>query len=277
MRMLGIIAGAGELPKQVIEACDALRRPYVVVALKGFACPDLLPCDKKKIHWVRLGAMGSTCRLLHQKGVQELVLIGAVRRPSLSSLRPDWRGVKFLAKAGLKSLGDDGLLKAIISEIEREGFTVIGADALLTDVVARRGVYGKVKPTKQHHLDILKGFEVAQVLGAADVGQSVIVADGLVLGVEAIEGTDALMARCKDLPRSQVKGVLVKVKKPHQERRVDLPTIGVQTIENAAKYGLSGIAVEAGSAFVVNEQAVVEKANQLGLFLVGVDAQCLNK
>ncbi len=271
MRKLGIVAGAGELPKLVIESCQQQGRPYFVMALKGHADPSLIPSDAT---WVRLGAVGKSFELAHENGVEDVLMIGAVRRPTLSELCPDWRGLKFFAKAGVKSLGDDGLLKAIIHEIEKDGFHVIGADEILTDSLSQVGLYGNIKPTKQNKEDISKGYSVAKILGQADVGQSVIVADGLVLGVEAIEGTDALIKRCQNLHRSSVKGVLVKVKKPHQERRADLPTIGVKTIENAFQYGLAGIAVEKESAFIVNKAKVVQKANELGLFLIGIDETC---
>lgn len=273
MRKLGIVAGAGELPKLVMDACQRQGRPYFVMALKGHANPNLMPPDAV---WVRLGAVGKSFDLAHENGVEDVLMIGAVRRPTLSELRPDWKGLKFFAKAGVKSLGDDGLLTAIIHEIEKDGFHVIGADEILTDSLSTVGVYGRIKPSKQNKEDIAKGYSVAKILGQADVGQSVIVADGLVLGVEAIEGTDALIKRCRDLHRSDVKGVLVKVKKPHQERRADLPTIGVQTLENAAASGLAGVAVEKQSAFIVNKEVVIDKANALGLFLVGVDETCQN-
>ncbi len=273
MRKLGIVAGDGELPKLVIEACQQQGRPYFVMALKGHANPEFMPADAT---WVRLGSVGKTFDLAHENGVEDVLMIGAVRRPTLSELRPDWKGVKFFAKAGVKSLGDDGLLKAVIHEIEQDGFHVIGADEILTDSLSKVGLYGKVKPTAQNKEDIAKGYQVAKILGQADVGQSVIVADGLVLGVEAIEGTDALIKRCKELHRSDIKGVLVKVKKPNQERRADLPTIGVQTIENAAASGLAGVAIEKDSAFIVNKDAVVQKANELGLFLIGIDETCRN-
>ena len=180
-----------------------------------------------------------------------------------------------MAKAGVKALGDDGILKAAIDEIEKEGFSVIGAETILKDCLSTLGLYGKVKPDKQALKDIAKGYQVAKILGQADVGQSVVVADGLVLSVEAIEGTDALIIRSASLPRSKVKPVLVKVKKPKQETRADLPTIGTQTVENAFSSGFAGIAVEAGSAFVVDRDAVIKKADELGIFVVGIDEGCL--
>lgn len=273
MKKLGIVAGRGELPLMLIKACQEQNRPFHVLALKDHADPELYAPDLP-ISWIRLGDVGKGLRIAHDNKIEEIVMIGAVRRPSFSQIRPDWRGVKFFAKAGLKALGDDGILKAAIDELEKEGFTVIGADSILKDSMSTLGLYGKVKPDKQALKDIAKGYQVAKILGQADVGQSVVVADGLVLGVEAIEGTDALIMRSGSLARSDVKPVLVKVKKPKQETRADLPTIGTQTVINAFSAGFAGIAVEAGSAFVVDRSAVIKKADELGIFVLGIDETC---
>ena len=272
MKKLGIVAGKGQLPLLLIEACQQQKRPFFVLALDGYAAP--LPADVPHAT-IRLGAVGKAFALLKQQKVKQIVMIGAVRRPSLWELRPDFRALKFLLQVGVRALGDDGLLKGIIAQIEAEGYEVIGADQILTQHLAYKGVYGKVKPSPKAWQDIKKGFSVAKTLGLADVGQAVIVAGGLVLGVEAIEGTDALIQRCQNLRRRGTKGVLVKVKKPQQERRADLPTIGVDTVIQAARCGLQGIAVEEGAAFVVQPQEVVRQADKLGLFVVGVNEGCL--
>lgn len=276
MNKLGIVAGGGKLPLMVIEACQQQGRPFHVFALKGQAVPTDYPLSWP-VSWIRLGDVGKGFAIARREKCLDIMLIGSVKRPGFSEIRPDWQGMKFLAKAGLKSLGDDGLLRAVIKEIEKEGFHVVGADTVLTDCLAPLGVYGRVQPDTQARKDIARGFSVAKALGKADVGQSVIVADGLVLAVEAIEGTDALILRSKDLHRPQTHGVLVKVKKPAQEQRADLPTIGTRTIENAAAVGLKGIAVEKDSTFIVDMKAVVELADRLGLFVMGVDASCLKE
>ena len=274
MKKLGIVAGQGHLPIMLIKACQQQGRPFYVLAIKEHAEPERYDADLP-LSWIRLGDVGKALKIAKDNGVEEIVMIGAVKRPSFMQIRPDWRGLKFFSKAGLKALGDDGLLKAAIDEIEKEGFKVIGADEVLKDSVSEAGVYGKIKPDKQSLRDIAKGYSVAKILGQADVGQSVVVADGLVLGVEAVEGTDALIMRCSSLARSKVKPVLVKVKKPQQERRADLPTIGVKTVENAFSAGFSGIAIEAHCAFVVDKEAVIKTANKLGLFVMGIDEECL--
>ena len=274
MKKLGIVAGGGDLPLMIIKECQEQGRPFYVLALKEHADPTRY-AENLPLSWIRLGEVGKALKIAKENGVKELVMIGTVKRPSFLQIRPDWRGLKFFSKAGLKALGDDGLLRAAITELEKEGFSVIGADEILTDCISTLGVYGKIKPNKQALADIAKGYTVAKELGKVDVGQSIVIADGLVLGVEAIEGTDALIMRSGSLARSKVKPVLVKVKKPQQERRADLPTIGEQTVINAFSAGFCGIAVEAGAAFVVNRSAVIKKADELGIFVMGIDDTCL--
>lgn len=272
MKKLGIIAGNGVLPAAVIEACRTMRRPFFVLALRGHAAPDLLPKDIP-IHWVRLGAVGESFRACRAAGVQEVVLIGAVKRPGLWEVRPDWTGLKVLARVGLNKHGDDGLLRRVIREIERAGFRVVGVDSILPALKAVKGVYGKAAPTKADLRDIQKGFGAAKILGKADIGQGVVVQQGLVLAVEAIEGTAEMIARAGALKRAGGGGVLVKAAKPHQEKRVDLPTIGPQTIQSLSDAGLRGVAVEAGGALIADAEKTVALADKLGIFVVGAEGE----
>ncbi len=265
---LGIIAGGGSLPGQVIAACRAEGRPFFVLALKNFA--DEAAIAGVPHAWVRLGAAVRGVELLQEQGVEELVMVGPVKRPSLATLRPDARTAKWLTRVGISALGDDGLLKAIMTAIESAGFRFVGVDSILGSLVASEGQYGKITPDGQAMVDIERGIDVANGLGAADVGQAVVVQQGIVLGVEAVEGTDALLARCADLRRPGPGGVLVKMKKPNQERRIDLPTIGVDTVEHAAAAGLRGIAIEAGGTLVVDREEVVRRADAAGLFVIGI-------
>jgi DUF1009 family protein len=265
---LGIIAGSGRLPHCLIEACKAQGRPFFVLALEGDADPaDFADAPHAA---VRIGAAAEGLQRLREAGVREIVMAGAVRRPSLVSLRPDWRTAKFFARIGYRALGDDGLLKAVIKELEGEGFTVVGVDQLLGGNLARAGLLGRHQPDGQAQADIEHGRAVATMLGAADVGQAVIVQQGLVLGLEAIEGTDALIERCAGLRREGPGGVLVKMAKPQQERRADLPTIGAETVVHAARAGLRGIAVEAGATLILDRPLAVETADREGLFLIGI-------
>lgn len=266
---LGIVAGSGSLPGALIRECQKTRRPFCVVALKGHANPELLPADIP-VKWIRLGAVGSGFAEMKKQGVSEIVLIGGVRRPLLKELCPDLRGLKFFAKIGLKALGDDKLLRAVINEIEADGFKVVGVDDVMPSLLAPSGVLGKYEPTKADETDITRGFEVAKLLGQADVGQAVIVQQGLVLSVEGIEGTAQLIKRTKALKRSGGGGVLVKVSKPNQERRVDLPTIGPNTVKDIKEAGFKGIAVEANFVLIADCEQTIRLADELGLFIVGV-------
>jgi UDP-2,3-diacylglucosamine hydrolase len=267
---LGILAGAGELPSLAIEAARALDRPVYVLAFEGIADPAVTAGSAHA--WVRLGAAGEGMRLLRENGIQDLVMAGAIRRPSLASLRPDWRAAKFFARVGLGALGDDGLLRAGIKELESEGFRIVSLDRLLADASAPSGVLGAVAPDRAAEADIEHGLAVARALGGLDIGQAVVVQQGMVLGVEAIEGTDALIARCGPLRREGAGGVLVKIAKPGQDRRADLPTIGARTVEACASAGLAGIAVAAGSTLLVDRGAIVAAADRAGIFVVGIAA-----
>jgi DUF1009 family protein len=267
---LGIIAGAGDLPRRVIEACRAADRDVFVLGIVGETDPSILAGVPHAV--IRLGAAGEGFRLLHEASVRELVFAGGIRRPTVASLRPDWRAATFFAKVGYRALGDNGLLSAVITEMESEGFRVVGADTVLGQVLASPGPFGCMAPDEQAKADIAHGLAIARTLGTLDIGQAVVVQQGLVLGVEAIEGTDGLLARCAGLSRDGPGGVLVKIAKPGQERRADLPTIGARTVTRASEAGLRGIAVEAGSTIVIDRPGVVEAADRAGLFVVGIDA-----
>lgn len=266
---LGIIAGQGELPSRIIEACREAGREFFVVAIEGQADPESVAGTPHM--WSRLGAADTAFAKLREVAAEEVVLAGAVRRPSLGALRPDLRTARFLARLARSALGDDGLLSAVVKEFEEAGFRVVGPDDILGSMVAETKTYGRNAPDVLAESDIETGVRVARALGALDIGQAVIVQQGIILGVEAIEGTDRLIARCGALRREGSGGVLVKLKKPGQERRVDLPTIGPRTVAAAAAAGLRGIAVEAGGSLIVDPAAVAAKADETGLFVVGIE------
>jgi DUF1009 family protein len=269
MSKLGIIAGGGTAPRRVIEACRAQGRDFFVVCLEGQADKNIAN-DAPHV-WLPLGAGSKLRDLVQAEKITELVMIGHVRRPSLWELKPDWLSMKVAARIGINMLGDDGLLRAIGDAMEQEcGVRVIGAQEILGGALMREGNLGAVAPDQEALQDIARGVEVARALGAVDVGQSVIVQQGIVLGVEASEGTDALIARCKNLARGGAGGVLVKLAKPQQDERYDLPTIGPDTIEAAATAGLRGIAIEAGRSLLIDRDQVRELADAKGIFVVGI-------
>jgi hypothetical protein len=268
---LGLVAGGGVLPRRVIERCRAQQREIFVVALAGHADPETV---RDVPHtWISLGAPGRGLRALRGAGCRELVLAGPVRRPALSELRLDWTAMRFFARLGRRTLGDDGLLRAVIAALEREGFRVRGLHEILGDVLGPAGVLGAHAPDDAALRDMARARAVLCALGAADVGQAAVVQQGLVLGVEAIEGTDALLHRCAGLRRAGPGGVLVKLPKPGQETRADLPTIGPATVARAAESGLRGVAVAADASLIVDHEATVAEADRLGLFLYGLESE----
>ena len=265
---LAVLAGRGPLPAQVVSAAREAGRDVFVLAFEGETDPELV--DGLPHRWVGLGEVGRALRALHEAKAEEVVMIEPVRRPNLKALKLDWRGMQLLARLGLRPQGDDRVFKLIVGELESEGFRVVGADDVVGALLAPEGLMTRASPDEQALQDVRLGVRVAARLGELDVGQAVVVQHGLVLGLEAVEGTDALLARCAALRREGPGGVLVKLKKPKQERRADLPTIGPDTIRAAAAARLEGVAVHAGNCLIVARGQVVERADRLGLFVVGV-------
>jgi UDP-2,3-diacylglucosamine hydrolase len=269
-RTLGILAGGGRLPGQVAAAAKAAGRPVFIVGLEGFADPAVLAGWPHEI--IRIGAASRILAALHAHGCHDLVLIGPVRRPSFLDMRPDAAGARLLARIGRAAFaGDDGLLAAVIRILAEEGFRVIGAHDVMQAALGPRGLLTRAEPDARAMADIERGVAVARALGLVDVGQGCVVQQGLVLAVEALEGTDAMLSRCKALALPGAGGVLVKLVKPGQERRADLPTIGPDTMRGAMAAGLRGVAFEAGGTILADREGCVAAADAAGLFLLGLD------
>lgn len=272
---LGIIAGSGGLPGKLIDAALADNRDVFVVGVKGEANPALL--ERVSHDWVDLGSLGSLFRMLKHNRCEQVVFAGPVRRPSLRNLSLDWYTLKLfprILRAAKK--GDGALLSLLVAQIEQEGFQVVGAEQVSKDLLVPEGALGDLVPTSDDLEDIRKGARVIAKLGELDIGQAAVVRDGLVLGVEAAEGTDNLIERCGVIP-GDGGGVLVKISKPGQERRVDLPTIGVTTVEKVAAAGLNGIALEADGALILDREQVLAKAEAEGIFIYGISHKILKQ
>lgn len=272
MPCVGILAGGGPLPGQVARAVAQAGGRVFIVGFEGFAEPDVIGSWPHRM--IRLAAAGEILSALHEHGCRDLVLIGPVRRPSFLNLRPDATGARILARIG-KALfaGDDGLLGAIVRVLGEEGFTIRGAHEYLAGSVARHGVMGRMAPDDAARADIDLGRKVVRQLGALDIGQGCVVQGGLVLAVEALEGTDRMLERVAALRQpDRPGGVLVKMAKPGQERRADLPTIGPRTLAGAMAAGLRGIALEAGATLITDPAACIDMADEAGLFLMGINS-----
>ena len=274
MKKLGLVAGGGALPVSLATHCQEAGRPFFVLRLKGFADPALadFPGDE-----ARLGQLGRGIRLLKKAGCEAVCFAGLVSRPDFATVRPDLRGLLALPGVIMAARqGDDALLRFMMAVFAKEGFIAEGAHEVMGDLTLPPGPIGRHRPRPEHQADIARAMDVARAIGRLDIGQGAVVCRGLVLAVEAQEGTDAMLRRVAELPEAvrgspeRPIGVLAKAPKPIQETRVDLPTIGVGTLQRAARAGLAGLAGEAGKVLVLDREALVELADELGLFVVGV-------
>lgn len=273
---IGIIAGGGSLPQKLAYACENKGMEVFIIAFEGQTDPAVV--EGRGHMWTRLGASAQAIAALRSHNICDLVFIGSMRRPTLAELRPDIQTAKIFARIGMKAIGDNDLLGLLRDYLAEEGFAIRGIQEFADDLLAPQGAFGRFAPGRADWADIQRGFEASQILGAADIGQSVIVQEGIVLGVEASEGTDELIRRCKHLHRKGRGGILVKTCKPQQDRSLDLPTIGPETVKEAAQAGLAGIAVHAQQSLVIDIQKVAEIADQNRIFVVGFDPlQLLSK
>ncbi|WP_300529722.1 UDP-2,3-diacylglucosamine diphosphatase LpxI [Maricaulis sp.] len=266
---LGILAGGGDLPLTLARAIAA-ENPFVV-ELSGFADRDYSGFETKAIS---VGQIGKIIKALHEANCDAVCFAGYVTRPDVKALKMDTRGLILVPKAlaaGRK--GDDALIRVVVGEFEQAGFRVAGADEVLAGLAP--GADNAIAPelARSHQADIEKAAKIARSIGELDIGQACVVADGLVLAVEAQEGTNGMLDRVAGLDRAlrgsteKRRGVLAKMPKPEQERRVDLPTIGVGTVQRCSEAGLAGIVLEAGAALILEREAVNAAMAENGMFL----------
>ncbi|MEL7129136.1 MAG: UDP-2,3-diacylglucosamine diphosphatase LpxI [Pseudomonadota bacterium] len=274
-RTLGIISGSGELPVTVAKAALEASRPIFVIRIDGFVEPRLADYAGAT---VSMGEIGRTLALLRENLCHEVVFAGHIRRPDLETLvfdKDSERALPMLLAAAQS--GDDALLSALVQVYEQAGFAVIGAEAVCKSLLMPQGLLTNTGPTDRDLRDIRKGFMVAGHLGEIDIGQGCVVCDGLVLAVEAQEGTDAMLHRVPDLPKNvrgsaeQRRGVLVKRARPMQDHRIDLPTIGLQTVECAVQAGLAGIGLHAGAGLMLQQKDAIALADENELFIMGIE------
>ncbi|MGI8399846.1 LpxI family protein [Agrobacterium deltaense] len=273
---LAIVAGSGQLPLYVAAAAREMGENPFIVRLRDDSRFDWSGFDNAVIS---VGDVAGLGRLLRENRVDRVVLSGGVAR------RPEWREIRPTLSILLKlpsivrtllSSGDDAVLQMVIKIIGTLGAKVIGAHEIAPGLLAAIGPFGTQKPAEDDLRDIRKAAEAALALGKLDVGQGAVAVGGRIVALEGVEGTDAMLGRVAALraegrisPRRR--GVLVKLCKPQQDVRADLPTIGVETVENARKAGLAGIAVEAGRALVLDREAMLKAADEAGIFVCGID------
>lgn len=275
---VGLIAGGGLLPLQVARSLhDSGHDPFVlIVDGEPNLAEELSQFDYERLPIERFGRF---IRALRARRVTHVVMAGSItRRPNWSSVEWSWDLVRVLAAAvPALAKGDDALLKAIVSQFERFGMKVVGPHEFVPQLIARLGPITAKRPDAQSLRDIDAGLRAALAIGALDIGQGAVSIGGRVIALEGIEGTDGLLARVKELRghgrlAGRKGGVLVKCAKPGQELRADLPGMGSKTVEDVHTAGLSGIAVEADRTFIVDYAQAVQRADELGIFIVGVNA-----
>jgi DUF1009 family protein len=274
---LAIVCGAGNMPYRVADAVIGRGRRVVLLALVGWADP--LQVERYQHHWARLGQLGRMSRIARQEGCRDVVFIGALTRPAITQLRFDLAALMVLPRL-IKAFagGDDHLLTRICRIVEDRGFRLLGAHEVAPEILVPPGQLGRHAPSERDRADIAVGQALLAATGPFDIGQAVVVAGNRVIALEAAEGTDRMLERIAQLRREGVlklrdkTGVLVKAPKPSQDRRLDLPSVGVRTVEAAAAASLAGIAVEARGAVTADLNEMVRQADAAGLFVVGVPA-----
>jgi UDP-2,3-diacylglucosamine hydrolase len=277
---LAIICGGGTLPFAVADAVTKHGRRVVLFAIRGWA--DATRVAAYPHYWAAVGQFGTFCRLAHREGCRDVVFIGSMVRPAIWQIRPDFKTLRLLPRIfGMFRGGDDHLLKGVAAVFEEHGFRLVGAHAVAPEILMPEGALGHERPNDRDRADIVKGLALLNAASPFDVGQAVVVADARVLAIEAAEGTDRMLARIAELRQSgriaSGRGVLVKAAKRNQDRRLDLPSIGPQTVEGAAQAGLAGIAVVAGSTILAEPAQIGATADRAGLFVLGVREQAAER
>lgn len=263
---MGLIAGNGRLPLLVASSLRRMGYRVAAVAHVGETRRDLAR-HAHVCRWVQIGELGKIIDHLKEEGASSVLLAGGVSKAHFfSRARPDARALKVLS--ALRDRKDDALLRAIAAEIEGEGIRVESPVRFLREQMALRGCWTARKPTPREEADIAFGWEMARKIGRLDIGQTLVVKDGIVLAVEAIEGTDGAIRRGGKLGRRDV--LVVKVVKPRQDLRLDLPVIGPATVRTLDRAGASAMAVEAGKTIVVDKEKVVGAADRAGICLMGI-------
>jgi len=263
---IGIIAGGGQFPQLFIEAAKKKGRRVVVIAHKGETDPKIAEYADS-VCWLKLGQLGKLFSFFKKEKVQETVFLGTITKTRIfRDVMPDLKALSLWNKIDRKQ--DDAILRAIATALENEGIKVLESTLYLRHLLFPQGVLTKAKPSKKQRLDIAFGWRNARAIGELDIGQCIVVRDCTVLAVEAIEGTDAAILRGGSLAKE--KAVVVKVRKPGQDFRFDLPATGPTTVKTLRDVKGSVLAVEAGQSLLFDKEQMIEEANKAGIVVVGV-------
>jgi DUF1009 family protein len=261
--VIGIIAGGGQFPLIVADSLRKQGHRVVAVAHREETDPEL---EKKvdQIVWIRLGQLGQLIKALKRRGVQKALLAGTIAKRLMFKIKPDLKGLTLMSKLAI--FHDDGILRSLAKELEKEGIYIVSATDYIPELLSPLGCLTKRKPTKKEKEDIAFGWRIAKELGKLDIGQCVVVRRGTVLALEAMEGTDETILRGGKLARE--KAVVVKVSKPNQDLRFDIPSVGLRTVETMANVKASVLALEAGKTLIFDKSEMIRLANSSGIVIV---------
>ncbi|MDD5434513.1 MAG: UDP-2,3-diacylglucosamine diphosphatase LpxI [Nitrospira sp.] len=266
MEKLGIIAGDGSFPVIIAEAAKNSGYSIIVVAHNGLTSPDIERVADKTF-WVNLGQLSKTIDSFKKEGVKEAIMAGGVSKKFMfKDVRPDLRAISLLFR--LKDKKDDTILRAIAGELEKDGIKVSEATAFVKSILAEQGVMTANKPADEEMKDIEFGFEMAKGIGRLDIGQCIVVKNRAVLAVEAVEGTDETIRRGGKFANGGA--VVIKICKPGQDLRFDLPTIGTNTIETMKEVNARVLAIEAGMTIILEKEKLIRLADEAGISVVGI-------
>ena len=264
---VGLIAGNGQFPLLFAQAAKEQGVRVVAVAMEGETNPEIAN-HVDVCSFVKVGQLGRMIKFFHKHSITQAAMAGGVRKTRLfEGARPDLTAVKLLAQSALKQ--DDGMLRAIAREFESKGITIIDSTLYMPECLAPAGLLTSNAIDSKTESELSYGYEVARKIGELDIGQTVIVKGGAVVALEAIEGTDACIERAGNLTQ-QSGAVAVKIAKPDQDMRFDVPAIGITTIENLSRAGIKVLGVEAGRTLFLEPQKIIQRADELGVTIVGL-------
>lgn len=264
---IGIIAGGGQFPLLFAKAAHSQGLKVYAAAHQG-ETDEALVDHVERLQWVKLGQLGKIISFFKQERIKKTVFIGSITKTNIfRDVRPDLKGLGLWNKINIKQ--DDAILRAVADRLEKDGIEVVASTGYVPELLFPKGILTKKKPTKDQMVDIIYGWEIARSLGNLDIGQCVVVRNQTVLAVEAIEGTDATILRGGTLGKE--KAVVVKLRKPNQDLRFDLPAIGMKTIDSMKEVKASVLAVEAEYALFFDRDAVIQAADNAGIVIVGVE------
>jgi DUF1009 family protein len=261
--VIGIIAGGGQYPLMVADSIRKQGHRIVAVAHRDETDPELAK-KVDQIVWIRLGQLGQLIKALKKNGVQKALMAGTISKRLMFKIKPDLKGLTLMSKLAI--FHDDGILRSLAKELEKQGISIVSATAYIPELLSPPGCLTKRKPTKKEKEDIEFGWRIAKELGKLDIGQCVVVRRGTVLALEAMEGTDETILRGGKLARE--KAVVVKVSKPNQDLRFDIPSVGLNTVETMAKVKASVLALEAGKTIMFDKPKMIELANRSGIAIL---------